>query len=860
MAGLAKRKMEDGLLHTELVEWCPVKLFENCHRLYVERCRRARPPVKTKDILSLYSMIDIWRSVCKTIQWQMSRGKGTKIDGVGIFTLDVTGHPCFFPDPMFRRNYGLQPARQPIKGSTLNVPVQFTSVDKATKGGAPRDIVENVLAAIPNAIRWALDHDVPSLMLQVGNVGEFVIGDGPTGDSGESERLVGVRFNAEFVSQIHNSLSVKAPSGLGAQIEKRRRKREAESKRQSQGMGLNGAAGGRRGGDARAVAASATDGVDGGKGQRAIELMRRKLFDRHGLYAVRDCRRSLKIIDDSGDGEVSPQELKQGFRTLGLALHPRLVAALFQMMDRDGGGSLSIDELYMGIRGTMSNLRNKLVQRCFDDLCKRAGPHKLNDGVSLQFITQEFNCDHFPSVKSGKKRFDDERHLFISQIDGDLVAPRDGYISREKFIDFFEDISGCYSGDGDEDNGDDSFIHFVREMWNFWNMRGFEPVHTPDVDDELEFDRPSTAASEASSERSAPVGGRREKYANGGAAPGRKRDPVPWECGHEWTHAEMRTSLASMPHRPPPRLGSREARQMASGGQTSSDGGLELNASIPPNVFGDMELLLLPPSDANRLEVDFMPPNDHWNELRRGLYEPKVPFHDFCKNLGLSGVGENPPVSEPALAARVYEAGRKLPGRWTQRMAQAVAKGIMQDAAVATWRPGGTAPGAADVYDDERPAVPVSRDGTSLPVKWLHGRLCELFGRDRISAKPKTVLDRLRKTLVDSCGPFGLGELRRHLALMDIDGNLTLDEQELKNGFQKMGLYLNNREMDEVFYEFDKDKSGAVSYDEFMDGIRGVLTEDRAVLVEQAWDLLCGGGNDVTIPVEDLARTFDCQW
>ena len=503
---------------------------------------------------------------------------------------------------------------------------------------------------------------------------------------------------------------------------------------------------GGRGGDARSMAASATAGMDGSSGDRAVALMRKKLFARHGLYAVRDCRRTLAVIDDSGDGEVSPKELKDGFRTLGLALHPRLVAALFQTMDRDGGGSLSIEELYLGLRGNMSNIRSKLVTRCFDELPKRAGPHRRDDALSVPFVTQEFNCDHFPDVKSGKKRFDDERDLFISQIDGELVAPKDGFISREKFLDFYEDISGGFNGgdDDDEDNGDDYFSYFVRSTWNFWSMKGFEPqISAPPPDDgfgDNDLDRPDTP--DDASERSAGPSGHR---GNGGAAPGRKRDPVPWEAASHWTHAEMRTSLSAMPHRPLPRMGK--------GGNGPQEGGLELNENVPAKVFGNLELLLMPPSAANPLEVDFMPPNDHWNELRRGLFDPKVPFHDFCKNLGLSGVGENPPVSEPALAARVYEAGRKLPGRWTQRMAQAVAKGIMADAAAATWRPGGTARGATDVYDDERPAVPVSKDGKAVPVKWLHGRLCELFGRDRVSAKPKTVLDRLRKTMVDSLDP-----------------------------------------------------------------------------------------------------------
>ena len=46
---------------------------------------------------------------------------------------------------------------------------------------------------------------------------------------------------------------------------------------------------------------------------------------------------------------------------------------------------------------------------------------------------------------------------------------------------------------------------------------------------------------------------------------------------------------------------------------------------------------------------------------------------------------------------------------------------------------------------------------------------------------------------------------------MDVDGNLTLDRTELKTGFQQMGLNLNTRELEEVFWEFDRDRSGAVS-------------------------------------------------
>ena len=54
-----------------------------------------------------------------------------------------------------------------------------------------------------------------------------------------------------------------------------------------------------------------------------------QLFKRHHTYAARDTRRCLQLIDDSGDGEVSPTELTVGFRRLGLVLKPDLVNPLF---------------------------------------------------------------------------------------------------------------------------------------------------------------------------------------------------------------------------------------------------------------------------------------------------------------------------------------------------------------------------------------------------------------------------------------------------------------------------------------------------------------------------------------------------
>jgi hypothetical protein len=195
-ASKAGRRMEGGLLHTDLVEWPTVKVYQECHRLFKTTAIRqsGNPDIK---VLSLFQMIDIWRSVCKVAEDQLCKGRGIKLEGFGTLTLDAKLSPAFFPEMFFEKTHGLPCNTRPMKGSTINQSLPYCSVDKATKGGALRDNVEKVMAAMASGVRWALDFDVPSLMLQLGGIGDFVVGEGPDG-----KRQVGVRFSGEFLAML----------------------------------------------------------------------------------------------------------------------------------------------------------------------------------------------------------------------------------------------------------------------------------------------------------------------------------------------------------------------------------------------------------------------------------------------------------------------------------------------------------------------------------------------------------------------------------------------------------------------------------------------------------------------------------
>jgi len=442
----------------------------------------------------------------------------------------------------------------------------------------------------------------------------------------------------------------------------------------------------------------------------------------------------------------------------------------------------------------------------------------------------------------------------------------------------------------------------------------------------------------------AAAGGRPQQRQHGrsGGIGGRRLEPPPWECSTAWSHADMRTSLAAAPHVPKPRVGLGGGGLHGQGGRYGGGGG---GFSLPPAAFGDLNLLLcgnganggvggggsggggsggggslllgggelggLSARPGLVLDADFLPPRDHWDLLRRLAFCPATGLAGFCRLLGVSAVEESPVATAPALAAALFDLGRRNPsaalppsehgggGGGRRRSAESLSADGGMSLGGGGGRPRWTqrlaAASAEALLDEGRRAGAVPAESGWLPVRFLLDGLIERFGTSGGSSsgggggrggsgsgasggggvskgrggpaaaavaarggRPFTVLDRVRRMLVDSCGPLGLGELRRTLSLMDEDGSGTLDLGELRKGFGKLGLNLNAREAEEVFFEFDKDHSLSIDYAEFMDGIRGPMSKGRAALVQQAWDLVSGGAP--CLHVDDLVRSFDTDW
>jgi len=105
-------------------------------------------------------------------------------------------------------------------------------------------------------------------------------------------------------------------------------------------------------------------------------------------------------------------------------------------------------------------------------------------------------------------------------------------------------------------------------------------------------------------------------------------------------------------------------------------------------------------------------------------------------------------------------------------------------------------------------------------------------------------------------GMFGIRGVSHLFHSMDKNGNRQIDINEFYWGLKEFGVSLSEEEAMGVLKIFDKDRSGTISFEEFLRALKGDLNNYRVGIIRKAYEKL-DVNKDGTVRLDDIARLYD---
>ena len=108
-------------------------------------------------------------------------------------------------------------------------------------------------------------------------------------------------------------------------------------------------------------------------------------------------------------------------------------------------------------------------------------------------------------------------------------------------------------------------------------------------------------------------------------------------------------------------------------------------------------------------------------------------------------------------------------------------------------------------------------------------------------------------------GVRGIMSLRRSFMICDDNNDKTIDANEFKKMINDFRIPIDEKDIKNCFNEFDLDKSGSISYDEFLRGIVGEMNDFRMNLAKKAFKIMDKDGSG-QIDINDLRGVYNAKF
>jgi Ca2+-binding EF-hand superfamily protein/nucleoid DNA-binding protein len=614
-------------------------------------------------------------------------------------------------------------------------------------------------------------------------------------------------------------------------------------------------------------------GARRGSEQVAGEL-RTKVVRRGGEYGIHRFGRLLRVVTDTGKGTwITRKELHHGARDFGMKLEKTdlddIVSAFGKKGERAVTGAQTLDKVNVGrlldaLRGELIQERAQLVTDAYRAL------NAASDGeVTLADLKYLYNPASHPDVRSGKVPKEEAVEAFLAQWDcsetdrsrgkgGRRGQPGEGKISERVFQDFYKSVSAAVKSD-------EAFEDMVSGAWGLDEAQAPEPeeisrrkVKMTHFDgsttmDELDVGKGGNAMGASSTLRSSSrqqqrgrrqqanskhsvrrdVYGRRAdsgsvygKPSNAGAVPQCKPSNIDPTDDQELQKRRIRRRRAWVDRGLA--VGDLDQKLQRRGQQGRSLRETGYYDEYDDEGYG---------SGGGAEDVELEP----LAVLRELVYTPPVNLEMLCQNLCTNRTtSDKNQLSLHAFALTLVDVEAKL---------------------------------LCGIFTSPDPlrceAMPLARfcDFEScgyVDVKALHDALVRKYGQGSKNGrlaeggadKPWSPLERIQGRVAAKHGPVGIHLLARKFRSLDPSGTQVLSRDELKYGFTSLGIHMSMRDVEDLLVYFDEDRSGGMTIDELLKGLRGKISRKRRAMVKRVFEHLDVSG-DGQLSLEEMRLVVD---
>ena len=189
-----------------------------------------------------------------------------------------------------------------------------------------------------------------------------------------------------------------------------------------------------------------------------LNIIREKLIQR-GVQGICSIARNFRIVDENNTQTIDFNEFKKACKIFNFGLDDNQFRIAFVAFDRDNTGEIDYDEFVRSIRGEMNEFRQKLVHQAFDIL-----DVNKNGEISFEEIKNKYNAKNHPDVLSGKKTEDEKIKEFMDTFQETYNylcgTESDNVITIEEFMEYYENVSMIIDDDA----------YFEVLLNNAWKM------------------------------------------------------------------------------------------------------------------------------------------------------------------------------------------------------------------------------------------------------------------------------------------------------------------------------------------------------------------------------------------------------